>query len=84
MSSRMRITKGATGNRRSHHGLVMPRLSICSNCKEHHERHRLCLACGFYRNKEVIIVKKKEDLVQTAEEKKTDKTNEKIKKAEKI
>ena len=59
MVSRMRVTKGHTANRRSHHGLVAPRLSTCSNCGEYHMRHHVCQACGFYRGAQVITVKAK-------------------------
>lgn len=54
MSSRMRVTKGHTRNRRSHHALTAPRLSVCSNCEAYHERHRICKECGFYKGKQVL------------------------------
>jgi len=68
----MRVTKGHTGNRRSHHGIKAPRLSVCSNCKSYHERHRICLECGFYKGKKVIDVKNKKDLVVKADKAKTE------------
>ncbi len=67
----MRVTKGHTGNRRGHHGIVMPRLSICSNCGGYHERHRVCLECGFYKGKQVFNVKNKKSLVTDANDKKS-------------
>jgi large subunit ribosomal protein L32 len=54
----MRETKGHTANRRSHHKITAPRLSVCSNCKEYHKRHYACSACGHYRGKAVAILNK--------------------------
>ncbi len=61
MSVRMRVTRGHTGNRRSHHHIKEPRLSKCDNCGAYHLRHRMCPECGHYRGKQVVdIVAKKE------------------------
>jgi len=54
MSSRMRVTKGHTGNRRSHHHLKTPRLSKCANCGADHLRHKMCPECGYYRGKLIV------------------------------
>ncbi len=54
MSSRMRVTKGHTRNRRAHHALTAPRLSVCSNCEAYHERHKICKECGFYKGKQIL------------------------------
>ena len=56
MSVRMRINRGATGRRRSGHGLEEPRTSTCSNCKAPHLRHRMCSECGHYRGRLVTDV----------------------------
>ena len=76
----MRVTKGHTGNRRSHHSLSEIRLSVCSNCGEKHERHKVCLACGFYKGKKVLEVRVKQKIVSNAEDlqKDTKKTVKKI------
>ncbi len=63
----MRVTKGHTGNRRSHHKVSAPRLVKCSNCGAFHQKHRVCLECGFYRGKQIIDSKKEQELVETAE-----------------
>lgn len=70
----MRETRGHTGNRRSHHKIAAPRLSMCSNCNEYHERHHACLNCGQYRGKEILNTGKKETaaVVTTVGEEKTD------------
>ena len=56
MSVRMRHTREHTGNRRSHHGIKGPRLSVCAKCSELHLRHRMCNNCGTYKGKEVVDV----------------------------
>ncbi len=56
MSVRMRVNRGATGRRRSGHGLEEPRISLCSNCKASHLRHHMCSECGHYRGRLVVDV----------------------------
>ncbi|MAF59450.1 50S ribosomal protein L32 [bacterium] len=59
MGSRMRVTKGHGGNRRSHHALSEPGLSECSNCGAKHLRHRACQNCGQYKGRSVFDVLKR-------------------------
>ena len=56
MVVRMRHTKSHSANRRSHHALTCPRLSLCINCGAPHLRHRMCANCGTYRKREVVNV----------------------------
>lgn len=56
MSVRMRVNRGATGNRRSGHGLEEPRVSTCSHCGATHLRHHMCSQCGHYRGRLIIDV----------------------------
>ena len=56
MSSRMRITSGKAGSRRSHHGIKAPRLSRCVKCGSFHLRHRMCDTCGYYKDRQVVDV----------------------------
>ena len=35
----------------------MVSLSICTNCGEQKLSHRVCKACGYYKNKQVISIK---------------------------
>lgn len=56
MTVRMRHTRSHTGNRRSHHALKEPRLSLCPDCKAPTKRHSVCLSCGRYRGRVVIDI----------------------------
>lgn len=63
MTVRMRINRGATGRRRSHHALKGVRLSKCAECGMMKLPHRVCNSCGKYRGRVVI------DMVKVAEKK---------------
>lgn len=58
----MRHTRSHTANRRSHHGLEAPNLSVCKNCGAMHRPHHMCLSCGFYKGRVVLdLAAKKKD-----------------------
>ena len=59
MVIRMRHTRSHTANRRSHHALTAPEMSVCKNCGAHHRPHHMCLVCGFYKGRIVIDMKAK-------------------------
>lgn len=61
MVIRMRHTRSHTANRRSHHALTAPNLSVCKNCGAEHRPHHMCLACGFYKGRVVIDLKAKKE-----------------------
>lgn len=62
MVIRMRHTRSHTANRRSHHALKAPNLSLCKNCGSEHRPHHMCLNCGFYKGRVVIdLLTKKKD-----------------------
>jgi len=50
----MRHTRSHTGNRRAHHALKAPTLSVCANCGANHRPHHMCLSCGFYNGRQVM------------------------------
>lgn len=61
MVVRMRHTRSATGQRRSHHALETGALSQCSHCGKPVLPHNLCQNCGYYKDRQVIDVLAKLD-----------------------
>jgi large subunit ribosomal protein L32 len=61
MVIRMRHTRAHTANRRSHHALKGVTLAVCSNCEAKHRPHHMCLQCGFYKGRQVMDLKAKND-----------------------
>jgi len=60
MTVRMRHTKGHRNNRRAHHTLEKPAVSLEGEAKVPHLRHRASSITGTYRGKQVINVAKKQ------------------------
>lgn len=54
MVVRMRHTRAHTANRRSHHGLKSPELSVCAHCGAKHRPHHMCQECGHYNGRQVL------------------------------
>ena len=81
MSSRMRVTKGHRNNRRSHHGLKAPRLSVCSNCGAYHLRHRVCLECGYYKGEKILDIERVKKEEAKVEETKVKEEAKEVKKS---
>lgn len=52
-----RHSKARTHKRRAHDAIKPKSVSICTNCQEPKEPHRVCKKCGFYKGKEIIEVK---------------------------
>ena len=50
----MRHNRSQTKQRRSHHALKAPALSVCTNCNAQHLPHHMCLSCGFYKGRQVM------------------------------
>ncbi len=59
MTVRMRHTKGHRNNRRAHHALEKPAVSLEGEAKVPHLRHRANPTTGTYRGIQVINVAKK-------------------------
>ena len=56
MVVRMRHTKSATGQRRSHHALFEKAISTCTHCSQAILPHTICQNCGYYKGRQVIDV----------------------------
>lgn len=54
MVIRMRHTRAHTRNRRSHHALTAPALSVCAHCGAKHRPHHMCQECGYYNGRQVL------------------------------
>lgn len=54
MVVRMRANRSHTANRRSHHALTGPRISLDIHTKVSHQRHRMCMVTGKYRGVQII------------------------------
>lgn len=48
-----KTSKSKRDMRRAHDSLTAPGLSVCPQCKEPKQPHRVCLSCGTYKGKEV-------------------------------
>ena len=53
-----RVSKTRRDKRRSHNKLMYPNLSLCPKCKEPKRSHYVCPNCGYYKDREIIVVKK--------------------------
>ena len=49
-----KTSKSKRDMRRAHDALVAPGVSICPQCKEPKQPHRVCPSCGSYKGKEVV------------------------------
>lgn len=52
-----RHSKSRTSKRRAHDHLVPPHMAPCPNCGEPRLPHRVCMKCGYYRDRVVIEIK---------------------------
>jgi large subunit ribosomal protein L32 len=51
-----KISKARRNKRRAHLKLPSPILSLCPQCREPKLPHRVCLNCGTYKGREVMVV----------------------------
>ncbi len=51
-----RTSKSKRDMRRSQNKLSVPRLTACPQCNELKPTHRVCLNCGYYKEREVVKV----------------------------
>lgn len=52
-----KVSKSRKGMRRSHHRIGVQKISLCSNCGNAKQPHRICVHCGYYKGKEVVAAK---------------------------
>lgn len=52
-------TKGRRDRRRVRFAIEAKNLIACSQCKKMIKPHEVCPYCGFFKGKEMIVVKKK-------------------------
>jgi large subunit ribosomal protein L32 len=57
---RNRHSKQRKRQRRTHYVSVAPNTGNCNNCGAPKLSHRVCGECGFYKGKQVIVVKRRE------------------------
>ena len=50
-----------TNKRRSHDALKLKSLSQCSNCGASLVGFRICPECGYYKGRQVVVVKAKKE-----------------------
>lgn len=53
-------SKSRRNMRRSHHALRVRPMGICPQCSEVKLPHRACLSCGYYKGRQVIVIKSEE------------------------
>lgn len=53
-----KTSKSRRDTRRAHDALTAPGVSICPQCKEPKQSHRVCPSCGTYKGKEVVSTEK--------------------------
>ncbi|OQY20154.1 MAG: 50S ribosomal protein L32 [Desulfobacteraceae bacterium 4572_35.1] len=49
-----KTSKSRRDMRRSHDSLIAPGISVCPQCDEPKQPHRVCGSCGFYKDRNVL------------------------------
>ena len=57
-----KVSKSRRDKRRSHDSLNAVNMAICANCGEKKRPHHICMACGYYGGREVLIYDDETDL----------------------
>jgi len=53
-----KTSKSRRDTRRAHDALTAPGVSICPQCKEPKQSHRVCPSCGTYKGREIVSTEK--------------------------
>ncbi len=51
-----RTSRSKRDMRRAHDGLSPVMTIVCPQCAEPMRRHRICMACGYYRSRQLVAV----------------------------
>ena len=51
-----RHSKTRGRKRRTHYKMAAPTRSVCPQCREAKQPHRVCPHCGFYKGREVVSI----------------------------
>ena len=57
-----KVSKSRRNNRRAHDALMAGNPNECPNCGELKRPHNICASCGFYGDKEVVLMTEEIDL----------------------
>ena len=52
-------SKSRRDKSRTHWKLVLPNLTTCPQCGKSAIPHRVCAACGYYRGRQVLVIRGK-------------------------
>lgn len=50
-----RVGHSEQGHRRSHWKAIIPTINFCPNCGSAKHSHTMCGACGYYKNRVVVV-----------------------------
>jgi len=78
-----RTSKTKKRMRRTHLKKECPSLTNCQKCGETIKPHRVCIKCGFYKGKEVLVKEEKQEETKTEAKPKKEEPKEKSKKDKK-
>lgn len=56
-----RHSSSRQGKRRGEQKIKVPSISVCPNCKSTKLPHRVCGVCGYYKGRQVVEIKKKDE-----------------------
>jgi len=65
-----RISKRRQGKRRAAKKLLLSNLVVCSQCNTAKKPHMLCLNCGYYNGRQIVVPKVKKTPTKSGQEKK--------------
>jgi len=78
-----RTSKTKKRMRRTHLKKSAPSLTNCPKCGETLQPHRVCIKCGFYKGKEVLVKEEKQEETPKTDTKAKKETTKKAKKTKK-